>query len=393
MRVLLFDARRQTKALRLELLAAIERVLDSGQYVLGPEVEAFEQDIAQYLGVGHAIGVASGTDALWLALKALGIGPGDRVLTTPFTFFATVSAILNTGAEPVFADIEPDTFNLDPKQVHRVLEGRCAVCQRLGIRPKTVKALVPVHLYGQPADMKDLLALSQKYELFVVEDAAQALGAEYQGRKVGTLGHLGCFSFFPTKNLGAFGDGGLVVTDDDELAERVRLLRAHGSKHKYYHNLIGTNSRLDAVQAAMLRVKLKHLDTWIAARQTHAAGYNHAFQESDGFISPYHAAERTHTYHQYTVRVLEGQRDRLQGFLKEQGVDTAIYYPLPLHLQPVLLYQGYRQGDFPNAEQASSEALSLPIFPEMSREERDYVIGAIEEFLSRGGSLGEDTRA
>ena len=384
MKVPLFDAKRQIKTLKLELLAAAEQVLESGRYILGPEVEAFEQDIAQYLGVKHAIGVASGTDALWLALKALGVGPGDRVLTTPLTFFATASAILNVGAEPVFADIEPSTFNLDPEQVRRVLKGESSVHQRLRMRPGLIKAIIPVHLYGQSADMKELMALSREYGLFTVEDAAQALGAEHRERKVGTLGHLGCFSFFPTKNLGAFGDAGLVITNEEEMADRVRLMRAHGSKPKYYHHLVGTNSRLDAIQAAMLRVKLKYLDTWIATRQSHATAYDHALQESVGIASPYRAPDRTHTYHQYTVRVLEGQRDDLQTFLREHGVDTAIYYPLPLHLQPALLYLSYQPGDFPNAEQASTEVLSLPIFPEMTQEERDYVVAKTEDFFRRG---------
>ncbi len=377
----LCDLTRQVEAMKPELMAAAERVLTSGRYILGPEVDAFEQEIAAYLGVKHAIGVASGTDALWLALKSLGIGPGDKVLTVPFTFFATASAILNTGAEPVFADIDLKTFNLDPESVCEVLEGRSSVYQRLDLRPETIKALILVHLYGQPADMEPLMGLAREHRLFVVEDAAQAMGAASREHKAGTIGHLGCFSFFPTKNLGAFGDGGLAVTDDGTLAEQVRLLRAHGSRPKYYHHLLGTNSRLDAIQAALLRVKLKHLDAWIATRQNHAAAYDHHFQRLPGIIPPYHAPGRTHSYHQYTLRVFGERRDSLQEFLEEYGVGSAIYYPLPLHLQPALLSLGYKRGDFQHAEQASAQVLSIPIFPEMTQEERNYVIARIENFL------------
>jgi dTDP-4-amino-4,6-dideoxygalactose transaminase len=254
--------------------------------------------MAAYLGVKHAIGMTNGNDALWLGLKALEIGLGDRVLTTPLTFFATASAILDTGAEPVFADIEPRTFNLDPERVHHALERRSPSNERLGSRLKTIKALIPVHLYGQPADMEALMALVQEHGLFVVEDSAQALGAEHHGRKVGTIGNLACFSFFPTKNLGACGDGGLVVTNDDILAARVKLLRAHGARPRYYHHVVGTNSRLDMLQAAALRVKLKHLDTWIAARQAHAAVYDRGLLGLTGLEPPHRAPDRTHTYHQ-----------------------------------------------------------------------------------------------
>jgi dTDP-4-amino-4,6-dideoxygalactose transaminase len=381
MQVPLFDNTRQFQALRESLLTSVERVLISGKYILGPEVELFEREAAHYLGVKHAIGVASGTDALWLALRALGIGPNDRVLTTPFTFFATASAILNTGAKPAFADIDPDSFNLSMKQVRLALEGDSETNKRLGIRPDSIKAIIPVHLYGQAADMDELMALSQEYGLFVVEDVAQAFGAEYKGQKVGGFGDLGCFSFFPTKTLGAFGDGGLVVTNKDSLAEQVRSLRSHGSRPKYYHHLAGTNSRLDTIQATMLRVKLNCLDDWIKARQSHAAAYDVALKDSTGLVPPHQAGHRTHTYHQYTTRVLQNERDALQTFLKGRGVGTEVYYPLAMHLQSVLLPEGYRQGDFPNAEQVSAEVLSLPIFPEMRPEERDYVTASIRDFF------------
>ena len=382
MQVPLFDNTRQFQALRAPLLESLERVLVSGQYILGTEVESFEREAAEYLGVKHAIGVASGTDALWLALRALGIGPSDRVLTTPFTFFATASAILNTGAKPAFADIDPDSFNLSAREVRRVLEGQSETNERLGIRPDSIKAIIPVHLYGQAADMDELMELSREYGLVVVEDVAQAFGAEYKGVRVGGLGDLGCYSFFPTKTLGGFGDGGLVVTNNDNLADQVRLLRSHGSRPKYYHHLSGGNSRLDAIQATMLRVKLPYLDEWIQARQDHASAYETELRNLAGLLTPYRAPHRTHTYHQHTIRVLHDERDELQAFLKASGVGTEVYYPVPMHLQSALGSEGYRKGDFPNAELACDEVLSLPIFPEMTVEERKYVTTRIVEYFA-----------
>jgi len=375
MNIPILDLKRQYQSIKSEIDSAIARVIESGQFILGPEVEAFERAVAQYLGVKHAIGVASGTDALWLALKAANIGPGDRVIVPSFTFFATAGAVCNVGATPIFADIDPQTFNIDPDSVRNLLESNAQ------IREKT-KAIIPVHLYGQPAEMDEILELAQRYELTVIEDAAQAIGARYKDRTVGTLGHLGCFSFFPTKNLGAYGDGGLVVTNDDALAERVRMLRVHGSKPKYYHHIVGTNSRLDALQAAILRVKLAHLDEWTRARQHIAAQYDTAFSQLKGLTVPYRAPERTHIYHQYTIRVLGGRRDALQKFLKEHGISTEIYYPLPLHLQPCFAHLGYREGQLPESERASREVLSLPIFPELTMEEQERVIKAIQKFLS-----------
>jgi len=377
-RVPLLDLKRQYRAIQPEIDAAIARVVGSGQYILGPEVEAFEREIAHYLGAEHAIGVASGTDALWLALKAVGVGPGDKVIVPGFTFGATASAVCNTGAEPVFVDIDPRTFNIDPKHVRETLESHPELQER-------VKAIIPVHLYGQPADMDEILALAREYDLFVIEDAAQAIGAEYKGKKVGTLGHLGCFSFFPTKNLGAYGDGGLVTTNDEELADRVRLLRVHGARPKYYHHLVGTNSRLDALQAAILRVKLPHLEGWTRARQEHAAYYDERLAGIEGIEIPYRAPDRTHIYHQYTLRVGGGLRDDLQQYLTGAGIGTAVYYPTPLHLQPCFRPLGYREGELPESERASREVLSLPMFPELTGEETGAVAERVQEGLKAHG--------
>ena len=381
MKIPQFNLECQFRYLKEEILKVVEQILASGRYILGPEVEAFEKEVANYLGVKHAIGVASGTDALWLSLKALGVGPGDLVLTTPFTFFATASAILNTGATPVFADIDPLTFNLDPEKVKEALEGRSPVWQRLGLKPEKVKVILPVHLYGQAADMDALLEIARQYDLKVVEDAAQAMGTKYKGQKVGSFGEFGCFSFFPTKNLGAFGDGGLVVTQDDELAGKVRMLRAHGSKPKYYHHLVGTNSRLDAIQAAILRVKLPHLDKWIEARRNIANIYDSLLGKVEKVKIPYRASYSYHTFHQYTLRILNDQRDELRSYLKEKGIGTGIYYPLPVHLQPVLKPFGYMEGDFPEAEKACKEVLSLPMWPELTEDEARYVAQTVKDYF------------
>jgi dTDP-4-amino-4,6-dideoxygalactose transaminase len=376
MNIPILDLKRQYQSIKSEIDTALARVIGSGQFILGPEVEAFEHEVSHYLRVKHAIGVASGTDALWLSLKAAGVGPGDRVIVPSFTFFATAGTVCNVGATPVFADVDPQTFNIDPNSVRDVLESNPQ------LREQT-KAIIPVHLYGQPAEMDELLEIARRYQLVVIEDAAQAIGAKYRDRTAGTLGHLGCFSFFPTKNLGAYGDGGLVVTNDDALAERVRLLRVHGSKPKYYHHLVGTNSRLDALQAAILRVKLAHLDQWTRARQKLAAQYNQDLSQIEELTVPYKAPERTHIYHQYTIRVLGGQRDTLQKHLKEYGIGTEIYYPLPLHLQSCFGHLGYREGQLPESERASREALSLPIFPELTIAEQDHVIKTVKDFLNQ----------
>ena len=373
-RVPFFDTTRQVASIRPELVAAVERVLDSGQYVLGHEVERLEAELASYLEVAQTVGMASGTDALWLAMKALGVGPGHGVLTTPFTFFATASAIVNTGAEPVFADIDPRSFNLDAEGARAVLEGRS---------PGAIRALVPVDLYGQAAAMDELSKLAHDHGLLVIDDADQALGAECRGRKVGAWGDAACFSFFPTKNLGGFGDGGLVATNRPDVAERVRLLRAHGARRRYEHEVVGTNSRLDAVQAALLRAKLRHLDDWISTTQKVAAAYARGLADVEELELPQQAIDRTHTYHQYTVRVRGGRRDALREFLARAGVETNVYYPAPLHLQPALSALGYRAGDFPEAERASREVLSLPIFPELRPDEVDLVIESVRAFFAR----------
>lgn len=414
MNVPILDLKRQYQAIKPEVDAAIERVLVSGRFILGPEVETFEQEIAKYCGVNHAIGVASGTDALLLSLRALGIGPGDKVILPSFTFFATAGAVVNVGAEPVFADIDPKTFNLDPADVRRILVEDSEPRTTNNALRTSIKAVIPVHLYGQMADMDPIMEIASEYDLGVVEDAAQAIGAEYrttsepvassqlrvartgastsqlaspqatdhkpQAYKAGSLGNLGCFSFFPTKNLGAYGDAGMVITDDDELAERVRMLRVHGSKLKYYHQMVGINSRLDALQAAILRVKLPHLAQWTAARQRIADRYDELLGGIDGIEPPDRASDRTHIFHQYTIRVKNGQRDALKQHLKEQGIGTSIYYPLPLHLQECFQEFGYHKGDLPQSELAGKEVLSLPVFPELTEEEQDYVVQAVKAF-------------
>jgi dTDP-4-amino-4,6-dideoxygalactose transaminase len=371
MKVPILNLTRQYRAIKDEIDAAIQRVLNSGRFILGPEVEAFEAEIAEYLGVKHAIGVASGTDALLLSLKALGVGPGDGVIIPSFTFFATAGAVVNAGATPIFVDIDPQTFNIDPESVRKVVENPPVT--RYTSRVTKIKAIIPVHLYGQPADMDEIMAIASEHDLYVIEDVAQAIGAEYKGKKVGTIGHLGCFSFFPTKNLGAYGDGGLVVTDDDELAERARMLRVHGSKPKYFHHIVGTNSRLDALQAAILRAKLPHLDEWTAARQRIAARYDELLADLEDLELPRRAPDRTHIFHQYTIRVPNDKRDSLKRYLEEKGIGTHVYYPLPLHLQPCFRELGYREGDLPESERASREVLSLPMFPELHGEEVEYV--------------------
>lgn len=365
-----FSLTRQNDALINELMAAVDRVIRSGHFILGKEVEAFEDELARYVGVQHAIGVANGSDALYLALRAAGIGPGDEVITTPFTFFATAGAVVRCGAKPVFVDVDPRTYNIDPE----------GIAARLS--PRT-KAIIPVHLYGLMADMEPILAIARDRGLVVVEDAAQAIGARQGNRVAGACGDLGCFSFFPTKNLGAFGDAGAVTTHSPELAERVRRLRVHGAPRKYYHEDLGINSRLDALQAAILRVKLSHLNAWEERRRAIARRYTEGLSAlkavRDGDLRPPVEPEGyRHVYHQYTV--VAAERDRLQGFLRERGIQTTVYYPLPLHLQPVFADLGYRQGDLPNAEWLCGHVLSLPMFPELRDDEVDHVVATIAKF-------------
>lgn len=379
MRVPLFDGAREFQRDSVELIDVARRILESGRYILGPEVESFEADVGRYVGVEHAVGVASGTDALWLALKAAGVGTGDSVLTTPFTFVATASAIVNAGARPVFCDVDPSTLNLDPVAAEAVLSGHGDA------DPSAIRAMVPVHLYGRPADMEPLVELARQHQMVVIEDAAQAMGAEYGGQRVGSIGDLGCLSFFPTKNLSGFGDGGLVSVRNEKLADRLRLLRAQGARDKYTYLLVGTNSRLDALQAALLRARLRHLDPDLEARRAHARGYTEALADLDEVASPLEGEKESHTFNQYVIRVRDGARDALRKFLVERGVETAVHYPAPLHLQDALAHLGHLEGDFPHAEEAAREVLSLPIFPTMRREELDYVTSSIRSFFSFGG--------
>lgn len=367
MKVPLLDLQAQYATIREEMRAAIDRVCDVQRFILGPEVAALEEEIARFCGARHAIGVSSGTDALLMALMALGIGPGDEVLTTPYSFFATAGVVARLGARPVFVDIDPTTFNLDTS----------AVAARVTAR---TKAIVPVHLFGRCAELAPLLEAARARGIVVVEDAAQAIGArDEQGRQAGTLGRMGCFSFFPSKNLGAFGDAGMVVTNDEQLAETLRALRVHGGTTKYHYQLIGGNFRLDALQAAVLRVKLPYLTAWTAARRANAERYRTLFAEAglaDRVVLP--ADAPGHIYHQFVIRVPE--RDRLQGFLRDHGVETAIYYPLPLHLQECFQYLGYRSGDFPHAEAVAGDSLALPIYPELTEGQQRYIVGRIREF-------------
>ncbi len=366
----LLDLTRQYQPLRESIQAAITRVIESQRFILGAGVEQFERRFAEYCGARFAIGCASGTDALELALMALDIGPGDDVLTVPFTFFATAGAIMSSGARPVFVDVDPGSFNMDIRQLD----------QALAKYPR-VKAILPVHLYGACADMGPIMARAAVRGIPVIEDAAQAVGAEWQGQRAGSIGTLGCFSFFPTKNLGGFGDGGMLTTNDEEMARKLKALRIHGSFEKYVHQWPGMNSRLDALQAAVLDVKLDYLDDWNRARQRNAAIYREAL--SNVVITP--AAEPYQTNHVFNQFVIRCQRrDELRAFLAESGVGTEIYYPLPLHLQPALASYGYKAGDFPVSEQLAKEVLALPIFAELTEEEITTVAGLIREFYQRG---------
>jgi dTDP-4-amino-4,6-dideoxygalactose transaminase len=360
----LLDLRRQFDPIRDEVMCEVERVIESQHFILGQDVERFERNFAAYCGSAHAIGCASGTDALELALLALDIGPGDEVLTVPYSFFATAGAILSVGAKPVFVDVEPDAFNLDVTKLGKALAAH----------PK-VKAILPVHLYGACADMDAILDAAGPIP--VIEDAAQSHGAEYKGRRAGSLGKIGCFSFFPTKNLGAFGDGGALTTNDDAIANKLRALRVHGSIAKYIHQWPGKNSRLDALQAAVLNVKLRYLDQWSAGRQRNAALYRDFLAKSSAILPQPTPYQTRHIYNQFVIRVKE--RDKLRASLAAQGVGTEIYYPRPLHLQPALETLGFKEGDFPVSEQLSKETLALPIFAEATEEE----IRTVAELIQR----------
>ncbi|MGD9564039.1 MAG: DegT/DnrJ/EryC1/StrS family aminotransferase [Pyrinomonadaceae bacterium] len=370
MKVPLLDLKEQNERLRPEIEAALGRVLDTNAFILGGEVAELERELAEYCGVTHAIGCASGSDALLLAMMALGVSTGDEVITTPYSFFATVSAITRLGARPVFVDIEPDSFNLDVDMLPSVLTER-------------TKAVQPVHLFGQCAEMGRLRDICEPAGVPIVEDAAQAIGAEFNDSRAGSIGEVGCFSFYPSKNLGGMGDGGFLTTSDDGIAERLRALRVHGSSERYYHKWVGLNSRLDGFQGAVLRVKLPHLDTWSEQRQANAARYRSLFSETglEGrVILPIERPDRRHIYNQFVIRT-PGHRDALREYLAEKGIGTDIYYPVPLHLQECFAYLGYHQGDFPEAERASRETLALPIYPELKPEQQEYVVEQIHEYF------------
>ncbi|HLI95325.1 MAG TPA: DegT/DnrJ/EryC1/StrS family aminotransferase [Candidatus Baltobacteraceae bacterium] len=355
------DLKEQYRLLREQMLRAVDEVLASGRYINGPNVKALEAEVAAYVGAEHAVALNSGTDALHLALRSLDIGPGDEVITTPFTFVATTEAIGIVGATPVFVDIDPRTYNLDVRQIEAATT------------PRT-RAILPVHLYGCPAPMDEILAIAHRHHLAVIEDCAQSIGASIGGKFTGTFGTFGAFSFFPSKNLGAYGDGGMLVTSDKALADRARSLRGHGGRVKYHHEELGVNSRLDEVQAAILRVKFPHLEAWIGARRAAAGRYTAAFAASDLQV-PVEPVEARHAYHQYTLRVPE--RDRVQQELNAAGVETMIYYPVPLHLQKVHEKLGLREGAFPESERAAREVLSIPMYPELTAQTQQQVVNAV----------------
>ncbi|HRI04416.1 MAG TPA: DegT/DnrJ/EryC1/StrS family aminotransferase [Pyrinomonadaceae bacterium] len=371
MNVPLLDLKEQNSTLRPEIEAALARVLDSNGFILGNEVAGLECELAGYCGVKYAIGCASGSDAILLALMAYDIGAGDEVITTPYSFFATVSAITRLGATPVFVDIDPVTYNLDTAQVEAA------------ITPRT-KAIEPVHLYGQCADMAALREIASRHNIPLVEDAAQAIGAEENGVQAGAIGEIGCFSFYPSKNLGGMGDGGFITTNDDALAKKLLALRVHGSEEKYYHKYVGLNSRLDGFQGAVLLVKLPHLDAWTDKRRANADTYRRLFTDlglTEQIGVPFERPNAKHIYNQYVIRV-PGRRDELRAHLTEKGIGTDIYYPVPLHLQECFAYLGYTPGDMPESEKAAVETLALPIYPELTSEQQQYVAESIAEFFN-----------
>jgi dTDP-4-amino-4,6-dideoxygalactose transaminase len=393
----LLDLRAQYVTIREELREAMDRVAESQHFILGPEVEKLEREVAAYSQCEFGIGVSSGSDALLVVLMAIGLKPGDEVVTTPYTFFATVGAISRLGAKPVLVDIDPLTYNIDPSALEAAITER-------------TRAIIPVHLYGQMAEMDPIMEVAQRHNLCVIEDAAQAIGSEYKGRRAGSIGHYGCFSFFPSKNLGGFGDGGMVTTNDPELADRIKLLRNHGYRPKYYNKVVGGNFRLDALQAAVLGVKLKYLDQWTEARQRNAAHYRRLFAEAElsispellsqvdrgteasgrtsqlsemaGVVLPVEATDRRHIYNQFVIRC--GRRDELMAHLKKRDIGTEIYYPVPMHLQECFADLNYAAGDFPLSESAAEETLALPIYPELTEEMMATVVDAVADFYANG---------
>jgi dTDP-4-amino-4,6-dideoxygalactose transaminase len=379
MGVPLLDLKAQHASIRAEVMAAISEVMESQQFILGPQVKQLEQEVAKYSQCRHAVGVTSGTDALLVSLMTECIGPGSEVITTPYSFFATAGCVTRVGAKPVFVDIDPVSFNIDPARIEAA------------ITPRT-RAIIPVHLYGQMAEMDPIMEIAKKHSLAVIEDGAQAIGAEYKGRRAGSVGHYGCFSFFPSKNLGGAGDGGMVtVKEDDDRAERLRVMRGHGGKPKYYHSVIGGNFRLDTLQAAVLIVKLRHLDGWTAGRQKNADTYRRLFREAGvvvgladmkgrkGLVLPEELPGRRHIYNQFVIRV--DRRDDLRAHLKEKGIGNEVYYPVPFHMQKCYAGLGYKEGDFPASECAARESLALPIYPELTDEMIAEVVGVVAGFV------------
>jgi len=375
MKVPLLDLKAQYKTIKDEILDVTAGIFESQYFILGPHVEKLEKEIAEYCCVKYALGVSSGTDALLIALMAAGIGPGDSVITTPYTFFATAGSIARVGAKPIFADIDPDTYNISPDKISEI------VCSMKAAERARLKAIMPVHLYGQCADMDPILHIAKKFNLLVIEDAAQAIGSEYKGRRAGSMGSFGCFSFFPSKNLGAFGDGGIMTVKAAAFYEKLHILRVHGSHPKYYHRYIGGNFRLDAIQAAIVSVKLKHLDGWTEARQKNAERYAKLFRETglDEKIKLPVQKEGRHIYNQFIIEVPE-KRDDLRNHFNNAGIGNEVYYPVPLHLQECFAYLGYREGDMPVSEHAALHTVALPVYPELTEDMQAYVVEKIREF-------------
>ena len=368
MNVPLLDLKAQYATIKAEVDKAVAEVLESQYFILGPKVEQCEKAVAAYSSCSYAIGVSSGSDALLACLMAENIGTGDEVITTPYSFFATAGAIARLGAVPVFVDVDPATYNIDPSQILSKVTTR-------------TRAIIPVHLYGQMADMDPVMRLADEHGLLVIEDAAQAIGAEYKGRRAGSIGHYGCFSFFPSKNLGGAGDGGMVVTNDAQRAEKLRCLRSHGAKPKYYHRIVGGNFRLDAIQAAVVSAKLPYLDDWTAARQRNAQRYDRLFEDAGLSIGLPAVTTDRHIFNQYVIQV--SSRDELQGYLKQKGIGTEVYYPVPLHRQECFAYLGYKCGAFPVSERAAKETLALPVSPELTDEQARFVVDCVCEFLGK----------
>jgi len=373
MKIPLLDLKAQYRTIREEVTETLNEIIESQHFILGEKVQQLEEAIARYSETQFAVGVASGTDALLLSLMALDIGPGDKVVTTPYTFFATAGSISRVGAEPVFVDIDPETYNISAERLSDFLKRSPS--------QETIRAVIPVHLYGQCAEMDPILEIAEACSWAVIEDAAQALGAGYQDRKAGSMGDFGCFSFFPSKNLGGFGDGGMVTTNNERLADKVRILRVHGSEPKYYHKVIGVNSRLDALQAGILLVKLKHLDAWTAKRRENAQYYREGLERhgvTEYVTLPEVRENNFHIYNQFIIRAKE--RDELRRFLTQEGIGTEIYYPIPLHLQECYQQLGHKESDFPESEKAARETLALPVYPELTASQQDYVMEKIKEF-------------